>query len=94
MKLYVFNPEHDLALASNLINFTPPKAGRLLRNDLEFLPKFYASAGDKILLHHDRRPLQDLSSLPITEVVPWGWDRAICAELRRLGVSDRLLPSD
>ena len=31
MTLHVFNPEHDIALASNLSNFTAPHAGRQLR---------------------------------------------------------------
>lgn len=30
-KLHIFNPEHDIALASNLSNFTAPHAGRQLR---------------------------------------------------------------
>ena len=34
----LFNPEHEIALASNLMNFTAPKAGRMLRADLGFLP--------------------------------------------------------
>ena len=33
----LFNPEHEIALASNLMNFTAPKAGRMLRADLGFL---------------------------------------------------------
>ena len=38
MNIHVFNPEHDIALASNLANFTAPHAGRQLRADLGFLP--------------------------------------------------------
>lgn len=94
MKLYVFNPEHDIALANNLAHFTPPVAARHLRNDLEFLPRYYAAKDDYILLYHDRSPLQDLSQLPVSEVVPWGWDRAIKYELMRLGISAAIMPSD
>ena len=32
--LQIFNPEHDIALAANLSNFTAPHAGRQLRHDL------------------------------------------------------------
>ena len=42
MKLHVFNPEHDLALAANLSNFTAPHAGRKLRADLGCLPALWA----------------------------------------------------
>ncbi len=34
--LHVFNPDHDIALASDLRNFTAPHAGRQLRNDMGF----------------------------------------------------------
>ena len=49
-KLYVFNPEHDLALAANLANFTAPHAGRQLRHDLGYLPALWASNDDYILV--------------------------------------------
>ena len=52
MKLHVFNPEHDIALASNLANFTAPHAGRQLRTDLGFLPALWADEGDMVLVDH------------------------------------------
>ena len=48
--LHIFNPEHDIALASNLINFTAPHAGRQLRADLCFLPALWAAEGDFVLV--------------------------------------------
>ena len=50
MKLHVFNPEHDIALASNLANFTAPHAGRQLRADLGFLPALWAGGDDAVLV--------------------------------------------
>lgn len=50
--LHVFNPEHDLALAANLSNFTAPHAGRKLRADLAYLPAIWAEADDYILVNH------------------------------------------
>ena len=50
MNLYVFNPEHDLALAQDDKNFTAPHAGRLLRSDLDFIPSFWANDGDIVLV--------------------------------------------
>lgn len=48
--LHVFNPEHDIALASDLANFTAPHAGRQLRADLGFLPALWAEEGDVVLV--------------------------------------------
>ncbi len=48
--LHIFNPEHDIALAANLSNFTAPHAGRQLRNDLGFLPALWAEEDDAVLV--------------------------------------------
>lgn len=50
MTLHIFNPEHDIALASGLSNFTAPHAGRQLRHDLGFLPALWAKDGDIIMV--------------------------------------------
>ena len=50
MTLHIFNPEHDLALASGLSNFTAPHAGGQLRHDLGFLPATWAQEGDTIMV--------------------------------------------
>lgn len=50
MRLHVFNPEHDIALACNLSNFTAPHAGRQLRADLSYLPALWADDGDAVLV--------------------------------------------
>lgn len=52
MTLYIFNPEHDIALASGLSNFTAPHAARRLRSDLGFLPALWG-ADDGIVLVDD-----------------------------------------
>jgi hypothetical protein len=49
MKIHIFNPEHDIALASGLANFTAPHAGRQLRHDLGFLPAIWAQPGDIVV---------------------------------------------
>lgn len=48
MKLYLFNPEHDIALAHGKPLFTAPRAGRQLRSDLGFLPALWATADDRV----------------------------------------------
>lgn len=50
MKLHIFNPEHDIALASGLSNFTAPHAGRQLRHDLGFLPAIWAGDDDIVVV--------------------------------------------
>ena len=50
MTIHIFNPEHDIALASGLANFTAPHAGRRLRHDLGFLPAIWAQGGDVVLV--------------------------------------------
>ncbi|MBO4826048.1 MAG: hypothetical protein J5506_02265 [Prevotella sp.] len=110
MVLHVFNPEHDIALAYNRPNFTAPRAGRQLRTDLGFLPAIWADDGDVVLVNDvevARNAVQQckahmanvhfVTHVPadtITDVSVWGWDRAVCHQLVRAGVPERLLPTD
>lgn len=125
MTLHIFNPEHDIALASNLSNFTAPHAGRQLRHDLGFIPALWAEDGDNILVENVANAeysymrfqqslkrvfgetasrwqrniafltkKQLVSMRETTALDPWGWDRAITAQLKRGGVGESLLPSD
>ncbi|MDY4844178.1 MAG: hypothetical protein SO154_08905, partial [Prevotella sp.] len=50
MTIRIFNPDHDLALATNQERFTPPHAGRQLRNDLSFLPTLWSDDGDIVVV--------------------------------------------
>ena len=50
MTLHLFNPEHDIALATNVARFTAPHAGRQLHADLGFLPALWAADGDMVLV--------------------------------------------
>ena len=61
MVLHIFNPEHDIALACNLSNFTPPYAARKLRAALGFLPALWAGEGDAILVDDVTLAEQNLS---------------------------------
>ena len=66
MKLHVFNPEHDIALAANLSNFTSPRAGRELRRDLAWLPSLWADDGDWVLTDNKQAAVEQLKALPVT----------------------------
>ena len=74
MTIHLFNPEHDIALASGLTNFTAPHAGRQLRSDLAFLPALWASENDVILVDH-------------VESAERKW-RRLCGRLARLGIRE------
>lgn len=50
MTIRIFNPEHDIALASNMERFTAPHAGRLLRSDLCYLPALWSNDGDVVIV--------------------------------------------
>lgn len=60
MTLHIFNPDHDIALASNLDNFTAPHAGRQLRHDLGWLPALWANEGDVILVDDEETAIRTL----------------------------------
>ncbi|MDE6716035.1 MAG: hypothetical protein K2J74_06095, partial [Muribaculaceae bacterium] len=49
--LYIFNPDNDLALASDVANFTTPPHAAQIAHDLCTLPYFIAGAGDYVLVH-------------------------------------------
>lgn len=80
MILHIFNPEHDIALASNLSNFTAPHAGRQLRHDLGFLPALWAKDGDGVLVDYSER-------------AEYSYKRFLQSVSRQLGKGCRLVKS-
>ena len=61
--LHIFNPEHDIALAANLSNFTAPHAGRQLRHDLGYLPALWAGGDDYVLVENVEDARRDFARL-------------------------------
>lgn len=49
MKLYVFNPEADMALSNNTENYMPPAVIQQMAADLALLPIWYAEPQSKVL---------------------------------------------
>lgn len=47
--LYIFNPEHDLALASGETNYMAPASARQMASELTLLPMWYAEEGSVVL---------------------------------------------
>ena len=108
MKLHIFNPENDLALADGGANYCPTPAATQIANNLASLPLWFADINDKVLLldstHHEYHkrisslfpvasPYDNNMCNDITSCTPWGWSAQI---KRRLGVMgfNAILPSD
>ena len=80
--VYLFNPEHDLALAHGAHNYTAPPFARQLRHDLRLLPSWLAPAGaciaipDDCSIDEDRRWLHDhhldITPVPISQIADLG----------------------
>ncbi len=88
MKLYLFNPEHDIALAANRERFTPPHAGRQLRHDLGFLPAVWAQPDAFVLVEDQTAAVRAWDSLQDR----WGISAPVCfvtpPALRMLSADD------
>lgn len=63
MKLHIFNPEHDLALAYDNHCITPPHAIQEFKNNLSFLPALWADDGDCILTDNIPFALKSLKQI-------------------------------
>lgn len=50
MKLHIFNPEHEIALAINKARFTPSHNVTKMRREMAFLPLLWAEPGDIVLV--------------------------------------------
>ena len=80
--VYLFNPEHDLALAHGAHNYTAPPFARQMRHDLRLLPAWLAPAGSYIAIaddcpiEEDRRWLHDhhleIIPVPISKIADLG----------------------
>jgi len=95
-KLYIFNPENDMALASGSPYYMAPASIKKMASDLAMLPVWYADEGSAVLLADDRQvewlrkecalplPMEGWVEIPEekVEVMPWGWNPAL---LHRLG---------
>lgn len=72
-RLYIFNPDNDLALANGHVNYMPPASARQMMEDLALLPAWYASPGSGVLASSAYnlaflREMQKCISLPVALV--------------------------
>lgn len=95
-KLYLFNPENDMALASGSPYYMPPASAKKMAVDLAMLPVWYAEKGSDVLLADSRQVewlhkectlslmVEGRTEMPSedVELMPWGWSPAL---LHRFG---------
>ena len=101
MQLLVFNPEHDYALADNQPQYVTLRSAAQFAYDCAPFMRYLVDDEAVVYDAYHRfgkdfqknfAPMEDVER--ITKVTPWGWDVAAVYQLRRIGVSDSLLPSD
>lgn len=92
-RLLVFNPEHDYALACGNVNYTAPTSTKNLASSLELLPLIWSKKDDAILLS-DNSVYYISGKVRLDSVEPWGWDQALVARLRKIGIDSNLLPEE
>lgn len=87
MKLYIFNPSTDLALANNSENYMPSAKVKQMERELETLPLWYAEPGSMLLAspHTDRTFTDRLRQL-------FGIDTTIIADPSLLPDSTEICP--
>jgi len=101
MNLLVFNPEHDYALADNQPQYVTLRSAaqfaydcapfmRYLCDDEAIVLDAYHPFGKDF--QKNFAPLENANR--ITNVTPWGWDVAVTYQLKRIGIPDKLVPTD
>ena len=107
-KLYLFNPENDMALASASPYYMAPANIKKMAADLSALPAWYVPAESGILLADVRQkewmekecrlslPMDWAASLAsyYIKVYPWGWNPSLLRRLAEAGFSSEALLSE
>lgn len=104
MKVHIYNPENDLALAAGTASYTPPPAAVAQARRGALLPLWWADADDAVVCDdpaHLELWERDWGRLPVNSgfeqadgAAPWGWSAAVTRRLSRLGVRRETMPSD
>lgn len=92
MKLHIFNPENDMALASGSPGYTPPANIREYCRRHRFLPRLWASPGDVVWDGESSLAHLFANEAEAPEICPWGWSPALVHRLTLAGVPARYLP--
>ncbi len=100
MELFVFNPEHDYALADGNPHFVALQTAVQFSYDcapfMSFLSTSQHSIFDSYVYENGSLTKNFNLNCPkdeLEKITPWGWDAAIRTQLLTSGVSETLLPT-
>lgn len=79
MARYIFNPEHDLCLASGDADYIPPASAVEFARQCSWIEKYMA---------------EELDGGAGRDIVPWGWNSVLRKRLQQEGCEVNLLPDD
>ncbi|MCQ2959006.1 MAG: hypothetical protein MJ198_02295 [Bacteroidales bacterium] len=92
MRVYIYNPDHDLALASDSDHFDAPDSAKMFAQDFSVLPLWYAEGNASIYtqgfhkewltslqqLFPQFKNIDFVASFGQNDfVMPWGWNKTI-----------------
>ena len=93
MLLYVFNPEHDYALANNDPHFMAPASAIRFADECALFLQHLIEDDAIVFRPYQKKPFYSILKgtsvdLPgkITDIRPWGWDKAIQLQMQLAGV--------
>ena len=92
MKLHIFNPENDMALASGSPGYTPPANIRAYRRQHWQLPRQWAAPEDMVWDGESSLAHLFVGAAAVPEICPWGWSPALVHELELAGVPRHCMP--
>lgn len=81
---FIFNPEHDLCLASGDVNFIPPAAAVRFAQQGKWIERFMRAP----------EGMQAGGGNAAGKIVPWGWNAVLKRKLIEEGWPEEMLPSD
>lgn len=82
--IFLFNPEHDLALANGDRHFIAPRNIREMACDLAELMSITTPLYEEATLQGSASP----------HPIPWGWDAACTERFKKMGITTPALPTD
>ena len=106
--LYLFNPENDMALAHGKSRFVIRRSVQKMKDDLSFIPAWYAENGSTVLVSNMEDIKAFLSTCPFNldvsfvsdviplfnRIVPWGWNPALCRTLQEQNIVSTAFPDE
>lgn len=90
MKIFVFNPEHDLCIANGNPYYMAPQSAIRFAEDCYGLMQYLCDEND-VCVPASRVGAALQAHPEATAIVPWGWNDALAYQLRKQGVPEHLI---